>query len=60
MPQIGVNKSGVKIVEIRKIKFKGKRKINWKNVEEYLKCYIGEKYIMDSLNDVIYRNRFSG
>lgn len=54
MPQIGVNKSGVKIVEIRKIKFKGKRKINWKNVEEYLKCYIGEKYIMDSLNDVIY------
>lgn len=32
----------------------GKRKINWKEVEQYLKQYIGEVYeIMDSA-DIIY------
>lgn len=58
MTQIHISKKGAKVVEIDKIKFKGKRKIDWKSVEEYLKCYISEKYIIDNLND-IHRNRLS-
>ena len=45
---------GRKIVMIHDIRFRGKRKINWKEVEQYLKQYIGEVYeIMDSA-DIIY------
>ena len=32
--------NGRKIVVINEIRFKGKRKINWSEVEEYLKQYI--------------------
>ena len=45
---------GRKIVMIHDIRFRGKRKINWKEVEQYLKQYIGEVYeIMDSA-DIVY------
>lgn len=45
---------GRKIVIIHDIRFRGKRKINWKEVEQYLKQYIGEVYeIMDSA-DIVY------
>ena len=45
---------GKKIVIIHDIRFRGKRKINWKEVEQYLKRYIGEVYeIMDSA-DIVY------
>lgn len=33
---------GRKIVVIHEIRFKGKRKIDWNNVEQYLKQYIGK------------------
>lgn len=54
MAQICINSKGIKIVEIDKIKFKGKRKIDWRSVEEYLKNYIGKKYIIDDMDDIIY------
>ncbi len=36
--------NGNKIVFINDIFFKGKRGINWKDVEDYLKRYVGEFY----------------
>ena len=32
MAQICINSKGIKVVEIDKIKFKGKRKIDWRSV----------------------------
>lgn len=51
---------GKKIVIIHDIRFRGKRKINWKEVEQYLKRYIGEVYeIMDSADIVYVGNDFA-
>lgn len=35
---------GNRIVMINDMKFKGKRKVNWEDVESYLKRYVGEFY----------------
>ena len=44
---------GKRIVIIHDIRFRGKRKINWGEVEQYLKQYIGEVYeIVDSAEAV--------
>ena len=43
-----------KIVCINDIRFKGKRRINWNEVEEYLRQYIGEFYENADTKDVIY------
>ena len=44
---------GKRIVMIHDIRFRGKRKINWGEVEQYLKQYIGEVYeIVDSAEAV--------
>ncbi len=45
---------GQKTVFIHDIKFKGKRMINWKEVEEYLKTYVGEFYEIEDCNDIVY------
>lgn len=45
---------GQKTVFIHDIKFKGKRMINWKDVEEYLKTYVGEFYEIEDCNDIVY------
>lgn len=45
---------GNEIVVIHDIKFKGKRKINWNDVEKYLKKYIGECYVINNTNDLVY------
>ena len=45
---------GQKTVFIHDIKFKGKRMINWKDVEEYLKIYVGEFYEIEDCNDIVY------
>lgn len=45
---------GKKIVEITTIKFSGKRKIDWKGVEEYLKKFIGENYIIEDTDEFVY------
>ena len=54
MAQICINSKGIKVVEIDKIKFKGKRKIDWGRVGENLKNYIGKKYMIDGMDDIIY------
>ncbi|RKM58550.1 hypothetical protein D6856_12400 [Butyrivibrio sp. XB500-5] len=46
--------NGNKIVIINDIIFKGKRKINWLDVEEYLRSYIGEFYSIAQSNDIVY------
>lgn len=53
-PSVIEDLDGRKIVMIHDIRFRGKRKINWKEVEQYLKQYIGEVYeIMDSA-EIVY------
>ena len=45
---------GKKIVKIHDIRFKGKRQIDWHEVKEYLKEYIGEFYAVAESNDMIH------
>ena len=45
------------IVCINDIRFKGKRKINWDEIEEYLRQYIGKFYENADTKDVIYIGR---
>ena len=45
---------GKKIVMIHDIRFKGKRKINWKEVESYLKEYVGSCYEIAETAEKIY------
>ena len=45
---------GVKIVMIHDVRFKGKRKINWKEVESYLKEYVGQCYEIAETAEKIY------
>ncbi len=42
MAQICINSKGIKVVEIDKIKFKGKRKIDWRSVEKILKIILAK------------------
>ena len=46
--------SGRKIVVINNILFKGKRKINWNDVEKYVKRYIGKFYEIEDTKDTVY------
>ena len=43
-----------KIVRIHDIRFKGKRSIDWRQVREYLKDYVGAAYEIDETKDIIY------
>ncbi len=45
---------GNKVVIINNILFKGKRRINWKDVEIYLRQYIGNFYVIAESGDKIY------
>ena len=45
---------GKKIVVISDIRFKGKRNINWEEVEQYLKEYIGDCYEVVQTSDQVY------
>ena len=45
---------GKKIVIISDIRFRGKRKINWEEVEQYLKEYIGDYYEITETSEKIY------
>ncbi len=46
--------NGNKIVVINDIIFKGKRSVNWDDVEEYLRKYVGEFYQIADTNDIVY------
>lgn len=45
---------GKKIVMIHDILFKGKRRVNWDDVEKYLREYIGDFYEIAETKDIIY------
>mgnify|MGYP004553686601 CR=1 FL=1 len=45
---------GNNIVIINDIRFKGRRSVNWKEVREYLKKYVGDFYTIAETRDVIY------
>ena len=45
---------GNKIVFIHDIRFKGKRSVEWSDVEEYLKQYVGDEYIIADTRDMVY------
>ncbi len=45
---------GKNIVMINDIAFKGKRSVNWEEVKEYLKGFVGQNYTIASSSDVIY------
>ena len=45
---------GNKIVMINDIRFKGKRRVDWKDVREYLKTYVGDVYQIADTKDIIY------
>ncbi len=45
---------GNNIVIINDIRFKGKRSVDWKDVREYLREYVGEFYMIASTGDVVY------
>lgn len=45
---------GNNIVVINDITFKGKRSVNWKDVREYIKMYVGEFYTIAATGDVVY------
>ena len=51
------DEEGKKIVVIPQIIFKGKRTIDWKKVEKYLKCYVGEIVEVAESEDRIYIER---
>ena len=46
--------NGRELVIINDVIFTGKRYIKWDDVEEYLKRFIGERYIVSKYNDLIY------
>lgn len=45
---------GNKIVVINDIRFKGKRSVNWEDVEKYLRQYVGEFYSIAEDSEIIY------
>ena len=45
---------GNRVVVIHDVRFRGKRHINWDEVEEYLKQFVGESYVIDDTEDLIY------
>ena len=46
-------------VKVEEIIFKGKQNIKWDEVEEYIKRYMGEVYIVKEYNDYIHFNMIS-
>jgi len=45
---------GNKIVFIHDVRFKGKRSIEWTEIETYLKQFVGESYVIEDTKDMIY------
>ncbi len=52
--EIITDASGKKLVKINDIRFKGKRSVDWSEIKEYLKEYVGSFYEIASSGDAIY------
>ncbi len=48
---------GNSIVVINSIRFRGKRKINWEEVELYLKQFVGKSFKIEETKDTVYVNK---
>ena len=48
------DENGKKIVRIKSIRFKGKRKVNWSDVESYLEDLVGKQATIEDSGDVIH------
>lgn len=48
------DEKGKDVVLIYNIKFKGKRSVDWDDVKEYLKKYVGSVYEISSTKDMVY------
>lgn len=48
------NTDGTKIAVINSIHFAGKRSVNWDDVKEYLKTFVGKDYRIEDMDDNIY------
>ena len=48
------NADGKSIVMINDIRIKGKRCVNWDEVKEYLKEFIGDVYTIEETEDIVY------
>lgn len=46
--------NGNKVAVINDIIFKGKRNINWKDVEQYLRQYVGECYEIENTKEFVH------
>ena len=46
--------NGNKIVFIHDVRFKGKRSIEWAEIEKYLKQFVGESYVIEDTKDMVY------
>ena len=49
-----IDVKGKKTVDIKIIKFSGKRKIDWEGVERYLKQYVGNQYVIEETGKIVY------
>ena len=52
--EIITDEQGNKIVRINDIRFRGKRGINWKEVEAYLKRYVGGMCVIEECDDLVF------
>lgn len=52
--EITTDRNGNKVAVINDIIFKGKRNINWKEVEQYLKRYVGECYVIENTKEFVH------
>ncbi len=48
------DKNGKDIVVIDEIRFKGKRAVNWNDVRDYLRQFVGRSYLVSDTKDLIY------
>lgn len=46
--------NGKQIVLINNIRFKSRRREHWKEVESYLKEYVGESYMIEETSEMIH------
>ena len=46
--------NGNKIVFIHDVRFKGKRSIEWAEIEKYLKQFVGESNVIEDTKDMVY------
>lgn len=53
-PEIVFDARGRKQIQINEIIFSSKRRIDWAGVENYLKKYIGDMYVIDENDEKIY------